>query len=689
MVLGASFSSEGQTTNPFFVEWNTPFGVPPFHLIKNEHFMPAYRQGMEQQKSEIIAIVSNPAPPDFNNTILALDQSGALLDKVSSVFSGLNAANTNKEMQEISKELSPLTTKHYDDINLDPVLFSRVKVVYENLDKSELDPEQSRLTEETYKNFIRGGANLDTLSKIKLRELNREINLLQITFGQNLLAETNGFRLVIDNKKDLEGLPANFIAMAFEEGAKSNQTKGKWVVGLQNPSIMPFLQYSSKRALREKILTAYLNRGNNNNEKDNKNIISRLTRLRFEKARLMGFDNFASFVLENRMAKTPGNVYDLLNRIWKPAIDQAKAEAESMVPMLQQDVPGATFESWDWRYYAEKMMKTKFNLEEDDLKPYFKLEYVTEGIFFVAGKLYGISFTEVKDAPVYYQGVKLYECRDEDGSHLGVLYFDFHPRESKRGGAWCGTYRPQGYRDAKRIPPVVTIVGNFTAPSAGKPALLTTDEVETLFHEFGHALHNLLKDVRYKGLSSVPRDFVELPSQIMEHWAFEPAVLKQYAKHFETGKVIPDDLIRKIDQSSKYGQGFKTTEYLAASFLDMDYHIKQDTLPVDVPAFENSSMSGIGLILQIPPRYRSTYFQHTMTGGYTAGYYSYIWAEVLDADAFEAFRETGDIFNRNVAGKFRTLVLQRGGSVDAMKMYVDFRGKEPGIEPLLKNRGLK
>lgn len=689
MVLTTVSSSKSQTSNPFFTEWNTPFGVPPFHLIKNEHFMPAYQQGMAEQRAEAEAIVANPSPPNFENTILALDKDGALFERVSSVFSGLNAANTNKEMQEISKELSPLTTRHFDDIYLNPGLFAKIKVVYENLDKSDLNADQRRLTEETYKNFIRGGANLDSSSQRRLRELNKEINLLQITFGQNLLAETNGFQLVIDNKKDLAGLPENFVAMAAETGAKSASTKGKWFVGLQNPSVMPFLQYSSNRELRKKICTAYLNRGNNNNEKDNKQVITRLVRLRYEKARLMGFNDFASFVLENRMAGSPDKVYDLLNRIWKPALAQAKAEAEAMAPMLQQDIPGADFQSWDWRYYSEKMMKTKFNLEEDDLKPYFKLENVTEGIFFVASKLYGISFTEVKDAPVYFPDVKLFECRDADGSHLGVLYFDFHPRESKRGGAWCGTYRSQGYDESKRIPPVVTIVCNFTAPSAGKPALLTTDEVETLFHEFGHALHNLLKDVRYRGLSSVPRDFVELPSQIMEHWAFEPAVLKKYAKHYETGKIIPDDLVSKIDQSSKYGQGFKTTEYLAASFLDMDYHVKKDTIPVDVLSFESKSMNGIGLIPQIPPRYRSTYFQHTMTGGYTAGYYSYIWAEVLDADAFEAFRETGDIFNHEVASKFRKLILSRGGSVEAMKMYVEFRGKEPGIEPLLKNRGLQ
>jgi peptidyl-dipeptidase Dcp len=690
IIMVASFSTAGftQENNPFFTEWLTPFGVPPFQDIRNEHYMPAFLRGMEEQKKEIEAIINNPAVPTFENTIVALDRSGALLDKINPVFSGLNSANTNKEMQEIAKQLSPLTTKHSDDISLNPELFARVKRVYETLNEQKLTAEQERLTEESYKNFVRGGANLDSASQVKLRALNKEINLLQISFGQNLLAETNGFQLVVDNRSDLSGLPENLVTQAKEAGNKNRETSGKWVFGLQNPIVMPFLQFSDNRALRERLYNAYISRCNNNNDKDNKQVIVKLVKLRQEKAALLGYSDFASYALENRMAKTSENVYTLLNTIWEPALLKAKSEAEFMMPLLQQDAPGATFEPWDWRYYSEKLLKARFNLGEDELKPYFRMENVRDGIFFVANKLYGLTFTEVNDAPTYYPGVKLYECKDADGSHLGVLYFDLHPRESKRGGAWCGTYRSQSYKDDKRVAPVVTIVCNFTAPTTDKPALLTADEVQTLFHEFGHALHNLLKDVKYRGLAGVPRDFVELPSQIMEHWAFEPEVLRVYAKHYNTGKTIPNDLIQKIGQSEKYGQGFKTTEYLAASYLDMDYHVIKDTSAIDVLAFEKGAMTKIGLIPQIQPRYRSTYFQHTMTGGYTAGYYSYIWAEVLDADAFEAFRETGDIFNREVAGKFRKMILEKGGSMDAMQMYMEFRGKRPGIEPLLKNRGL-
>lgn len=688
MISGFLTSGFTQENNPFFTDWTTPFGVPPFQDIKNEHYMPAFLKGMEEHEKEIDAITGNPDAPTFENTIIPLDRSGALLDRINLVFSGLNSANTNKEMQEIAKQLSPLTTRHADDISLNPELFTRVKKVYETLNVQGLTAEQERLTEETYKNFVRGGANLDSASKVKLRELNKEINLLQISFGQNLLAETNGFQLVIDNRDDLAGLPENLIAQAMETGEKSKATSGKWVFTLQNPSVMPFLQFSEKRALRERIYNAYISRCNNNNERDNKQIIIKLVKLRKEKAGLLGYPDFASYALENRMAKTPENVYFLLNKIWEPALLKARSEAELMMPMLQKDTPGAAFEPWDWRFYSEKLLKAQFNLEEDELKPYFMLENVKDGIYYVANKLYGLTFTEVKDAPVYYPGVKLYECKDLDGSHLGVLYFDLHPRESKRGGAWCGTYRSQSYKDGKRIAPVVTIVCNFSVPTAEKPALLTQDEVQTLFHEFGHALHNLLKNVKYRGLAGVPRDFVELPSQIMEHWAFEPDVLRVYAKHYSTGKSMPAELIRKISQSEKYGQGFKTTEYLAASFLDVDFHVIQDTSAIDVLSFEKGSMSKIGLIPQIQPRYRSTYFQHTMTGGYTAGYYSYIWAEVLDADAFEAFRETGDIFNQGVAGRFRKMILERGGSLDAMEMYMEFRGKRPGFEPLLKNRGL-
>ncbi len=688
--LGGTTPPPPDNTNPFFVEWKTPFGVPPFDKITNQHFLPAFEKGMQAHTDEIKGITANPQPATFENTMVALDNSGKLLEKVSSVFFGLNGANTNTEMQDIAKKLSPLLSKHSDDINLNPILFNRIKAVYDNRLATQYDPDQLRLIEETYKNFIRGGAALDSAGKARLRELNMQISLLQLNFGQNLLAETNSYKLVIEKKEDLAGLPADLVSAAAETANADSTTKGKWVFTLQNPSIMPFLQFADKRELREKIFSAYLGRCNNNNSKDNKTIISKLVSLRYQKAKLMGFDSFAAFALDDRMAKTPAAVYSLLNQVWTPALEMAKNERDGMQKLIKKNGGNFELQSWDWRYYAEKVRKANFNLDEETVKPYFKLENVREGIFYVAKKLYGITFTQVNEAPVYCKGVTLYACHDKDGSLLGVVYMDFHPRAGKRGGAWCGSYRSQSYKDGKRVPPVMTIVMNFTAPTGGKPALLTADEVRTFFHEFGHNLAGLFRDVRYQGIGGVPRDFVELPSQINEHWAFEPEVLKVYAKHYLTGEVIPQLLIDKIIRSGKYGQGFKTTEYLAASFLDMDYHTSPEVVnTVDVVKFETGSMKKIGLIAQIPPRYRSTYFQHSMTGGYTAGYYSYIWAEVLDADAFQAFKERGNIFDQETAARFRKDILEKGGSKDAMEMYRDFRGRDPSINPLLENRGLK
>jgi len=688
-LIFAAGSLPAQDSNPFFEEWTTPFQVPPFEQIDQGDYLPAFIEGMKQQNAEIQAIVSNTDKPDFDNTILALDQSGKLLSKVSSVFYGLNSANTSDEMQATAREVSPLLTQHRDDINLHPLLFQRVKEVYYQKDQLGLKSDQLRLLEETYKGFVRGGANLPEDKQEKLRKLNKEISMLQLTFGQNLLAETNNYKLVIENEGALAGLPNGLIEAAAEAGNADPATAGKWVFTLHNPSVLPFLQFSDNRDLREEIFNAYINRCNNNNEFDNKDIIKKLVRFRLEKANLLGYDTYAEFVLEERMAKKPENVYKLLNQIWVPALAKANEEAVEMQQVIDREEGGFSLEGWDWRYYNEKVMSEKFNLNEEQLRPYFQLENVRDGIFYLAGKLYGISFTQVKDAPLPHKDATLWECRDEDGTHLGVLYLDFFPRASKRGGAWCGSYRPQGYKDGERTAPVVTIVCNFSAPSGDAPALLTPDEVETFFHEFGHALHGLFRNVKYEGISGVPRDFVELPSQIMENWVFEPELLNVYARHYKTGEVIPQELIDKMDESSTYGQGFKTGEYVAASLLDMDYHTLKTIGEIDVLVFEDSSMTSIGLIPQIPPRYRSTYFQHTMTGGYTAGYYSYIWAEVLDTDAYQAFVETGDIFDKATATRFRKDILERGGSEEAMKMYIDFRGSEPKIDALLKKRGLQ
>jgi len=682
-------TNDGESTNPFLTEYTTPFGVPPFEEIKLEHYKPAYLQGMEEQVKEIEQIVNQTAEPDFENTIVALDQSGALYRKVGIVFAGQNSANTSDEMQALSRELSPLQSKHRDDISLNPKLFARVKAVYDKRESLGLNKEQAKLLEETYKSFVRGGANLNEADQAKLRELNSELSMLQLTFGQNMLKETNDFKLVVENEADLSGLPESLIASGAA-AAKANDMEGKWVFTLHNPSVMPFLQYADNRALREKIFNGYINRGNNENEADNKEVVRKLIELRLAKAKLMGFEDYASFVLEERMAKNADNVYKLLNELWTPTLVKAKEELNDIKAEIKKEGGSFEPEGWDWRYYFEKAKKTKFDLDENQVRPYLKLENVYEGVFYVSNKLYGITFTPIKDIPLTHPEAVAFECKDKDGTHLGVLYMDFFPRESKRGGAWCGSYRSQTYENGKRVAPVVTIVCNFTPPAAGQPALLSADEANTLFHEFGHALHNLFKDVHYYGISSVPRDFVELPSQIMEHWVFEPEVLKVFAKHYETGEVIPTELIDKLDKSGKYGQGFATAEYLAASLLDMDFHVLKDVpATMNVMDFEAQTLNKRRALKQIPSRYRTTYFNHTMGGGYTAGYYSYIWSEVLDCDAFRAFKETGDIFNPEVAAKFRNYVLTPGGIDDASVMYVNFRGKEPGTDALLENRGLK
>ena len=675
--------------NPFLVEYDTRFGVPPFNLIKAEHFKPALLEGMKEEMAEIEAICNNTEAPTFENTIAAMDQSGKLLRKVRPVFSGLTSANTTDELDALSREMSPLFSKHSDDIRLNPVLFARVKAIYEKKDELGLNKEQIKLLEETYKGFVRGGANLNEEEQAILRKLNSELSTLQITFSQNMRKETNDYQLIVENLKDLSGLTETQIANAAEEAKKAGH-EGKWIFKLQNPSTLPFLQNADNRTLREQLFKAYINRGNNGNEYDNNEIVKKLVTLRLEKAKLMGYKDYASFVLEERMAKNETNVYNLLDELWTPALKKAKEELADIQTEIKKDGKNFTAEGWDWRYYFERAKKAKFDLDEEQVRPYLKLENVRDGVFYVSNKLYGITFTAIKDIPLPHPDAEAFECKDKDGTHLGVLYMDYFPRDSKRSGAWCGTYRSQTYKDGKRLAPVVTIVCNFSQPAPGQPALISPDEAETLFHEFGHALHNLFKDVHYYGISGVPRDFVELPSQVMEHWVFEPEVLKVYAKHYETGEVIPAELIEKLDKSGKYGQGFVTTEYLAASLLDMDYHvlteIPANLNPID---FENKVLGNRGLIKQIPARYRSTYFNHTMGGGYTAGYYSYIWSEVLDCDAYQAFVETGDIFNQEVAAKFRKYVLTPGGIDDAMDMYVNFRGKQPSTEPLLKNRGLK
>ena len=674
--------------NPFFEEWNTPFGTPPFEKIQLKHYMPAFKKGMELHQQEIQAIVNNEEAPTFENTIEAMEKSGKLLTKVSNVFFNLTSANTSDELQEIAKEVSPLLSKHSDDIMLNAELFQRIKTIYEQKDQLNLTPEQNKLLEKYYKNFVRNGANLSQQDKEKLREINKKLSMLTLQFGENVLKEDNNFELVIDNEDDLSGLP-EAVRAAAAEAAKAKGYEGKWLFTLHKPSLIPFLQYSDKRDLREKMFKAYIMRGDNDNEYDNKKILTKIVSLRVKRAHLLGYPTHADYVLEENMAKTPKNVYDLLWKIWKPALNMAKKEAYELQSMIYKEGNNFKLQPWDWWYYSEKVRKAKYDLDEEMLRPYFKLENVIQGIFGVANKLYGITFEERHDIPVYHPDVKVFEVKEADGNHIGILYVDYFPRPSKRGGAWMNAYRKQQRVGGEEITPIICNVANVSKPTADKPSLLSFEEVSTLFHEFGHALHGLLSDCTYPSLSGteVPRDFVELPSQIMENWVSEPEVLKMFAHHYKTGEPIPDELIEKIKKSSKFNQGFATVEYLAASFLDMDWHTLKDTTLQDAHEFEKKSMDRIGLIPEIVVRYRSPYFRHIFSGGYSSGYYSYIWAEVLDSDAFQAFKETS-LFDKETATKFRKYILSRGGTEEPMEMYKKFRGREPKIEPLLKKRGL-
>jgi peptidyl-dipeptidase Dcp len=676
--------------NPFFSEWNTPFGVPPFDQIKNEHYLMAVEEGIARHNAEILALVENKNEPTFENTILPLDRSGELLRKVTSVFYALDGAHTNEGMQALSRQISPMLSSHQDNITMNDALFRRVKSVYEN--QEGLDSSQKRVVYKTHQSFVRNGANLNEEDKEKLRKMNEELTNLNVKFGQNLLAETNSsYKLIIDNEADLAGLPENSISSAAE-AAEVEGLKGKWMFTLHKPSLIPFLQYAENRDLREKIYRGYFMRGDNNNEFDNKDILRKMVELRAERAQLLGYENHASFVLEENMAQTPGNVYDFLSSLWKPALAIAKQEVKEMQAIIDAEKGGFKLESWDWWYYAEKLRKQKYDLDENEVTPYFKLENVRDGMFWVAKNLYDVTFTKLNNVPVYHPEVEVFEAKEADGSHIGLLYLDYHPRESKRGGAWATSFRWTGYDDdGKKIDPVVSVVCNFTKPSGNIPSLLTWDEVTTLFHEFGHALHFLFADGKYRTTAGmVQSDFVELPSQIKENWAAEPEVLKYYAKHYLTGETIPDELIEKLHNSKYFNKGFETVEYLAACFLDMDYHtIKPGQKVTDVGKFEDASMNRIGLIKEIIPRYRSSYFAHIFNYSYDAGYYVYIWAGVLDADAFDAFKQSGDLFNKELAAKFREYCLSKNGEYEGMVQYRKFRGQDPSVEPLLLNRGLK
>ncbi len=676
------------SANPLLTAWETPYGLPPFNKIKTEHFAPAFMVAMETQIKNIDAIISNPEKPNFKNTIEAMEKSGALMNRIAMVFYNEMSANTTDELQKVAEVMAPLMSKHSDDVSLNPKLFVRIKEVYTNRASEKLNGEQLRLLEKYYKDFVRSGANLDESKQGALRDINSKMALLTLQFSNNVMAETNGYKLIIDNKEDLAGLPASIIQMGADD-AKSFNMAGKWVFTTKKPSMLPFLTYCKNRDLREKIYSAYLNRGNNNNENDNKKIISEIVNLRLQRSNLLGYNTYAEYGLETTMAKKADAVMDLLNKLWPPALKVAQLEQDEMQKLAVKEGDRIKIESWDWWYYAEKVRKAKYDLDEEQLRPYFKLQNVRDGIFAVTKKLYGLSFVEKKGIPLYHPDATLYEVREANNTLLGVIMLDYYPRASKQNGAWCTGYRTAHVENGKRIIPIVSINCNLNKPSGNEPALLSLDDVETFFHEFGHGIHALVSNCQYEGSANVSSDFVELPSQIFENWAMEPQVLKMYAKHYKTGAVIPQSLIDKLEASSKFNQGFATVEYLSAAILDMKYHMLTKVEEIDVNDFENTVLKELGAIPSVAPRYRSTYYLHIFSSSeYAAGYYSYIWSEVLDSDAFNAFVEKGNIFDKATADSFRKNILEKGNSVDPLIMYRDFRGRDAVIEPLLKKRGL-
>ncbi|GHV29882.1 dipeptidyl carboxypeptidase II [Bacteroidia bacterium] len=680
-------SSSLDSSNPFASEYNTPRNLPSFDLIKVEHYKPAFLAGIADHSAEIEAIANNSKAPTFENTVVALDESGSLLNRVSAVFFAMTSAHTDSVLQALETEMSPLLTEHSDNIYLNEKLFTRIKAVYDDPSSKNLTMEQKKLLEKYYKDFVRSGIALDASKKERLREINKEVGLLNVAFGENLLAETNDFKLVIDNKADLSGLPESVIDVASQI-AKKNGLDGKWVFTLSKPSWEPFLKYADNRELREKLYKAMYNRCNNGNSHDNKENIRKIVNLRLERANLLGYKTHADYKLEETMAKKPENAFKLLNDIWKYALPQALKEKEELQKLIDKEGGKFKLQSWDWWYYAEKLRQAKYDLNEEELRPYFVLDNVRNGAFEIAHKLYGISFKEIDSVPVYQKDVKVFEISDADGSYIGTIYVDYFPRPEKRNGAWMGNFTEQLVYQGKFVHPVVYNVGNFALPTGDAPSLLNLDQVETLFHELGHALHGLLSKCNYLGVSgtNVYRDFVELPSQINEHWAFHPEVLKMYARHYKTGEVIPGSLIEKIEKTATFNQGFITTELVAAAILDMKWHTVESPLTVNVDTFENNTLNEIGLIPEIISRYKSTYFSHIFDGGYSAGYYSYLWSEVLDADAFQAFEEKG-IFDQATAKSFRENILSKGGSDDPMALYHRFRGADPNPDYLLKNRG--
>ena len=675
--------------NPLLKPFDTPFGVPPFDQIKDADYLPAFRAAMARHNAEIDAITSNPQAANFDNSIAALDRAGSDLNRVASVFFAVNGANANDTTRTTAKTMAPELSQHRSDITLNHALFARVKAVYDQRKSLDLSAEQQRLLEETHKRFVRSGANLSDADQTRLREINTELSSLSEKFGDNLLQETKAFEMYVDKREDLGDLPESLVAAAAK-AATDKGHPGQWLFTLPRPSINPFLQYSPNRELRKKIFLGYAMRGDNNNEHDNKAIEAKMAALRVERAKLMGYPSHAAFVLSDNMAETPAKALALMDKVWKPALEAAKRESAAFEDMMHQDGGKGPLQASDWRYYAEKVRKARYDLDENALRPYFEVNHVRDGAFETAHRLFGITFKRLTNLPTWHPDQQTFEVFDKDGSHLGILYMDFFARPgAKRGGAWMNALRTQSDIEGHFVHPIVTTNFNFPPPTANSPSLLSFTEASTLFHEFGHALHGLFSHVHYESLAgtNTPRDFVEFPSQVFENWATEPEVLRYYAKHYKTGAVIPEALVKKTQDAAKFNQGFATVEYMAAAYLDMDWHTLTTTKLQDPEAFEKASMAKIGLIPQILPRYRNGYFAHIFSGGYSAGYYAYLWSEVLDADAFQAFKETS-LFDQATAQKYRDEILSKGGTRPGMELYRAFRGRDPKIEPLLKRRGL-
>ncbi len=672
--------------NPLLAEWNTPFGVPPFNKIKSEDYLPALRTAIKQHKKEVQGIIDNKATPTFKNTIEALEISGKNLKKISSVFFAVSSANTNDILKETKKNIMPELTAHFDGIQLNSKLFNRIKTIHKDKDNLKLAPQELRLLEETYKSYVRAGVNITGNKKGRLKEINKKLSELSTKFGDNLLDETNDFEVYTNNKKDLGTLSESLVAMATMEAKKRGHDSG-WSFTLQRPSINPFLQTSPNRDLREKLFLGYAMRGNNNNDKDNKAILNEMANLRLEKANLLGYKTWADYILSDNMAEKPENVYQLMDKLWPSAIKMAKKERNLLANEMKNDGIKETFRGSDWRYYVEKVRAKNYNFNEDETKPYFEFNNVKKGVFALANKLFGLTFKERNDIPTWHKDQQVYEVLEANGEHLGVIYMDFFARESKRGGAWMNELRAQSNVD-KFITPIVTNNFNFPAPTKDTPALLSFSQAQTLFHEFGHGLHGLFSKVKYSSMSgtNVPRDFVEFPSQVMENWMSEPEVLAMYAKHYKTGEIIPKELIEKMNKANSFNEGFRTTEYMAAAYLDMNWHTLTTKNTKDVNIFEKEAMDKIDLINEILPRYRSTYYAHIFSGGYSAGYYAYLWSEVLDADTFKEFKKTGNIFDQTLAKKYRKM-LASGGTKSGMELYKEFLGREPKITPLIEKKG--